>query len=167
VDGAITDTERNWAAIAHASTFLTALVGLATGGVGAILLALVPVGIYVAFRDRSRYVAFQALQAAVLQLTGLILYAIGLILLIVGTVVSWVLTVVLAVVLVGVLIAPIALLVTLVLVLFAVLFPLALLAYALYGAVEAGRGADFNYWWIGDWLLGMEPAWLPRGGGQE
>jgi uncharacterized Tic20 family protein len=160
VNETVTDSERNWAAIAHASTVLTVLVGLATGGAGSLLMALIPVGIYVAFRHKSRFVAFHALQAAVLQLTGLIVYALGLIILIIVTVVGWILTVLLVFVLVGFLLVPVALLVTLLLVLFAALFPLAVLGYALYGAVEAGRGADFRYWWIGDWLLEAEPSWL-------
>ncbi len=154
--------ERNWAALAHASALLTVLVGFLTGGVGSIILALIPVAIYVAFRSKSRYVAFHALQAVTLQLAGLIIYATGLIILIIGTVIAWAVTGLLAVILVGVLLIPVAVLVTLVLVLFALLFPLSLLGYALHAAVETGRGEDTHYRWIGEWLLEMEPSWFPR-----
>ncbi len=43
----VADYERNWAALAHASTLLTVLVGFLTAGVGSILLALIQ------FRDAS------------------------------------------------------------------------------------------------------------------
>lgn len=158
----VADYERNWAALAHASTLLTVLVGFLTAGVGSILLALIPVAIYVAFRGKSRYVAFHALQAVTLQLAGLIIYATGLTILIVGTVITWVVTGLLAVILAGVLLIPLAILVTVLLVLFALLFPLTLLGYALYAAVETGRGGDIHYRWIGGWLLEMEPSWFPR-----
>jgi len=161
----VTDYERNWAALAHASTLLTVLVGFLTGGVGSIPLALIPVAIYVAFRAKSRYVAFHALQAVTLQLAGLIIYATGLTILIIGTVIAWAVTGLLAIVLVGVLLIPLAVLVTLVLVLFALLFPLTLLGYALFAAVDTGRGGDIHYRWIGEWLLEMEPSWSPRQSG--
>ena len=159
MESTITAEERNWAAIAHASTLLTVLVGIVSGGIGSILLALVPLGIYVAYREKSRYVAFHALQATVLQLGGLIVYALGLIALIILTVLAWVLAGLLAVVLVGILLMPIALLVTLVLVLFALLFPLGLMGYGLFAAVEAGRGADVRYYIIADWLDENELSW--------
>lgn len=151
--------ERNWAAMAHASTILSILVGLVTAGLGSVLLALVPLGIYLAFRGKSRYVAYHALQATTLQLTGLIIYALGLIALIVATVVAWVVSGLLAIVLIGVLLIPVALLVTLLFVLFLLLFPLLLMGYALYAAVETGRGIDFHYPWIGDWLDETEASW--------
>ena len=159
MNATVTNYERNWAAIAHASTLLTVLVGIASGGIGSVLLALIPLGIYVAFREKSRYVAFHALQAVTLQLAGLIVYAVGLIILIIGTVIAWVVTGLLSVVLIGVLLVPLAALVTLLLALFALLFPLAQMGYALYAAVETGRGVDFHYLWIGEWLQEMEPSW--------
>ena len=155
----ITINERNWAAIAHASTLLSIIVGLASAGLGSILLALVPLGIYLAFKDRSRYVAFHALQATTLQLTALIVYALGLIALLVATVVAWVVSGLLSVVLIGVLLIPVALLVTLLFLAFLLLFPLVVIGYALYAAVETGRGIDFHYVWIGAWLDEIEASW--------
>lgn len=151
--------ERNWAAIAHASTLITVLGGLASFGLGGILLALVPLGIYLAFRENSRYVAFHALQALVMQLGGLAVYALGLVVLIIITVVAWVVTGVLSVILVGVLLVPVALLITLLLVIFLLLFPLVQVGYSLYAALETGRGVDFYYPWIGDWLEETETSW--------
>lgn len=155
----ITANERNWAAIAHASTLLSIIVGLASAGLGSILLALVPLGIYLAFRGRSRYVAFHALQATTLQLIALIVYALGLIALLIATVVAWVVSGLLSVVLIGVLLIPVALLVTLLFLAFLLLFPLVVIGYALYAAVETGRGIDFHYAWIGEWLDEIEASW--------
>jgi uncharacterized Tic20 family protein len=155
----ISVNERNWAAIAHASTLLSIVVGLVSAGLGSILLALVPLGIYLAYRDRSRYVAFHALQATTLQLAGLIVYALGLTALLVATVVAWVVSGLLSVVLIGIFLIPVALLVTLLFVLYLLLFPLLLMGYALYAAVETGRGINFRYPWIGDWLDDTEASW--------
>lgn len=155
----VTSSERNWAAMAHASTLLSIIAGMATGGLASLLLVLIPIGIYLAFRERSRFVAFHALQAATLQLGGLVLYALGLIALIVATVIAWVVAGLLAVVLVGLLLVPVALVVTVILVLFLLLFPLAVAAYALYAAVETGRGIDCHYVWIGEWLNDIERSW--------
>ncbi len=157
--------ERNWAAVAHASTLITVIVGLATFGLGSILLALIPLGIYLAFRDKSRYVAFHALQAVVMQLGGLAVYALGLVVLIIVTVIAWVVIGVLSVILVGVLLVPVALLITLLFVAFLLLFPLAQAGYSLYAAVETGRGINFYYPWIGDWLEETETSWYPGAAG--
>jgi uncharacterized Tic20 family protein len=160
----VTSLERNWAAIAHASTLLSIVAGLGSGGLGSLLLVLIPLGIYLAFRERSRFVAFHALQATTLQLGGLTFYALGLIVLIVATVIAWVVTGLLSVVLVGLLLIPLALAVTLLLLLFLLLFPLAVMGYALFAAVETGRGVDFHCVWIGEWLEGIAPSWYPAGG---
>ena len=57
---AVSSNERNLAALAHASI----LVGMFTSGVGGILVALV---IWLTQKEKSAYVAFQALQALVYQ----------------------------------------------------------------------------------------------------
>jgi uncharacterized Tic20 family protein len=161
----VTGLERNWAAMAHASTLLSIVAGLGTGGLGSLLLVLIPLGIYLAFRERSRFVAFHALQATTMQLGGLIFYALGLIVLIVATVLAWVVTALLSMVLVGILLIPLALIVTVLLVLFSLLFPLAMIGYALYAAVETGRGVDLHCVWIGEWLEGLAPSWYQAAGG--
>src|ERR1700682_3951287 len=86
---------RTWAMVAH----LSVLLNLVTGFLG-VVAALV---IYIIFKDRSRYVAYQALQAFVFQLIfwaggGL---AIGVI---------WAITGALSAVLIGILCVPFALL---------------------------------------------------------
>jgi uncharacterized Tic20 family protein len=116
---------------------LSVLLNLVTGFLGTVA-ALV---IYLIFKDRSRYVGFQALQAFVFQLIwwaggGM---AIGLI---------WAATGALSAVLIGILCIPFALLATAAL----ALMPLVALIYGVYGGVEANQGKDFRYWLIGDWL---------------
>ena len=54
--------ERTWAMLAH----LSVLINLVTGALGPIAALL----IYLVYKDRSRYVAFQSLQSLLLQLIG-------------------------------------------------------------------------------------------------
>jgi len=127
--------ERTWAMLAH----LSALLNLVTGFLG-------PVGalvIYLVFKDRSRYVAYQSLQSLIFQL---IAWVGGGIL----TGVAWAMTGVLSAVLVGLLCIPLALVVTLI--------PLAALIYAVVGAIQCSQGQDFQYWLVGEWVRGTLAA---------
>jgi uncharacterized Tic20 family protein len=123
--------ERTWAMIAHLS-----IVGnLVTGFLGPVA-ALV---IYLVFKDRSRFVAYQSLQAFVFQL----IWWVG-----AGALVgiAWAVTGVLSAFLIGLLCMP-----------FACLFsflPLGALVYGVIGGVQTAQGQDFKYWLIGDWVRG-------------
>ncbi|MCC7362674.1 MAG: DUF4870 domain-containing protein [Anaerolineales bacterium] len=124
---------RTWAMLAH----LTVLLNLVTGFLGVVA----PLVIYVLFKERSRYVAFQAMQSFVFQLIwwaggGLLIAAV------------WGVTSALSALLVGLLCVPFALIITLV----AGLMPVVALIYGVYGAIEANAGEDFRYWLIGDWV---------------
>ncbi len=136
----LTDSEAHtWAMVAH----LAVLLNLVTGFLG-VVAALV---IYIIFKDRSRYVAYQAMQSFIFQLIfwaggGL---AIGLI---------WGITGALSAVLIGVLCIPFAFILTLLL----ALMPIVALVYGVYGGIEANHGRDFKYWLIGDWVRGMVPG---------
>jgi len=123
--------ERTWAMLAH----LSILLNLVSGFLGIIAALL----IYLAYKNRSNYVAYQSMQAFVFQLIwwlggGLL---IGLV---------WAITGVLSIVLVGLLLIPLACVLSLV--------PLAALVYGIIGAVECNNGHDFRYWLIGDWVRG-------------
>jgi uncharacterized protein len=123
------EEERQWAMIAH----LGVLVNLATGFLGAV----VPLGIYMIYKDRSRYVAYQALQALIFQL----IWWIG------GSVlagIAWTITGVLSAVVIGLLCIPIACIFS--------AMPLVALGYGIYGGIQSSQGQDFKYWLIGDWL---------------
>jgi uncharacterized Tic20 family protein len=126
---------RTWAMLAH----LSILLNLVTG----ILGPLVAFIIYLVYRDRSRYVAYQSLQSLIFQLiswvgAGVLIVAI------------WLVTGILSLVLIGLFLIPFAIVATVLL----GLLPLASLVYGVYAAIECNRGADFRYWLVGDWVRG-------------
>lgn len=122
------DDERTFAIASH----LSILLNLVTGFLG----VAVPLVIYLVYRDRSRYVAFHAMQSFLFQLLwwvgGGILIAL-----------AWTITGVLSVVIIGLCLIPFALLLS--------LLPIAALVYGVIGAIKVGQGEDFSYWLTGDW----------------
>ncbi|MGC9398651.1 MAG: DUF4870 domain-containing protein [Anaerolineae bacterium] len=128
--------ERLWAMLAH----LSVLLNLVTGFLG-VAAALV---IYLVYRDRSRYVAYQSLQALLFQA---IFWAGGGLL--IGLI--WGFVGILSILIVGILLIPFALLATLVL----ALFPMIAVVYGLVGGIQCNNGEDFRYWLIGDWALNL------------
>jgi uncharacterized Tic20 family protein len=148
----LTSNERIWAALAHASVLLTFILGVTTGGLAVLVGALVPLIIWLAFRDRSRFVAFHAMQASVFQVASVVAW-IGL--LVVGAVIlipAWIVTILLSLVLIGLLLLPLVLVLTIALPTALVVMPLAVLVYGLYGAFEVYGGRDFRYWLVADWI---------------
>lgn len=127
--------ERTWGMLAH----LSVLVNLVTG-FGGPLAALV---IYLIYRERSRFVAYHALQSLIFQLIGW--YGGGVL---IGVV--WAVVGALSALIVGVFLIPVALLLTCLL----GILPLGTIAYGIYGAVQINQGKDFCYWLIGEWLRG-------------
>jgi uncharacterized Tic20 family protein len=151
-----TANERTWAALAHASILLTFVLGVSTGGLAAILAAFVPLVIWLYFRDRSRFVAFHAMQATVFQVGSLVAW-VGL--LVAGLVIlipTWILTVLLLVVLIGFLLLPLALVLTILLPAILIALPFVSLVYGLYGAYEVYAGRAFRYWLVADWIESRE-----------
>ncbi len=123
--------ERQWAMFAH----LSILLNLVTGFLGVV----VPLVIYMIYKDRSRYVAYHSLQSLIFQLVwwvggGFLIGA------------AWAITGVLSAVLIGLLCIPVALVFSLI--------PLAALGYGIYGGVQVSQGRDFKYWLVGDWVRG-------------
>jgi len=121
--------ERSWAMMAHLST----LLNLVSGALG-LVAALV---IYLLYKDRSRYVAYQSLQSFLFQvifwLGGGVLAA-----------VVWVIVGLLSAVLVGICLIPFALIISLV--------PLGAIVYGVVGGIQCSQGQDFRYWLVGDWV---------------
>lgn len=142
----LTREEMTWASLAHASILLTLLLGLATGGIAAILGPIVPAIIWYVYRDKSDYVADQARQATIFQLAGFVallaLAIVGAILIALG----WAVSAVLVVVLVGLILLPVMLIVTLVWIMAIVALPIAMVVYGCYGALEAHNGRSFRYY---------------------
>ena len=123
--------ERQWAMLAH----LSVLLNLITGFLG----VLAPLVMYMIYKDRSRYVAYQSLQSLVMQL---IWWVGGGIL----TGIAWAITGVLSAVVIGILCIPFALIIS--------VMPLAAIIYGIIAGVQTSQGRDFKYWLIGDWLRG-------------
>ena len=127
-DGLSPAEERTWAMLAH----LSILTNLITGMLGPVIAW----GIYLVYRDRSRYVAEQALQSFLFQLVwwvgGGLLAGI-----------AFAVSGIFSVFFIGLLCLPFACLLSLI--------PLGALVYGGVGAVQASQGQDFEYWLIGDW----------------
>ncbi|MBN1139633.1 MAG: DUF4870 domain-containing protein [Anaerolineae bacterium] len=146
----LTRDEMTWAALAHASILVTLAVGLATGGLGAIVGVVLPAIIWYAHRDKSEYVVDQARQATIFQLAGIA----GLLVLAVGgailLTVAWVASALLVLVLVGLVLLPLVLILTLLWVVAIVALPIAQVVYGCYAAVETYNGRPFRYRWFAD-----------------
>jgi uncharacterized Tic20 family protein len=123
--------ERTWAMLAH----LSVLANLATGFLGPVI-ALV---IYLVYKDRSRYVAYQSMQAFVFQLIAWVGGGV-----LVG--VAWAISDILTAVFIGLLCMPFACLLS--------FLPLGALVYGIIGGVQCSQGQDFRYWLVGDWVRG-------------
>jgi uncharacterized Tic20 family protein len=127
--------EHTWGMLSHLSTLLNLVTGF-----GGPIAALV---IYIIYKDRSRFVAYHALQAMVFQLIwwfgGGVL--IGL---------MWAVVGVLSAMLVGIVLIPVAACITPIL----AILPVGALVYGIIGAVKVNQGQDFKYWLVGDWVRG-------------
>ena len=121
----LTNEEMALSALAHASVIL----GIVTGGLAGVAIALV---LWLIYKDKSRYVAFQAMQALVFQL------AVAAVLIIAG--------VAMVISFVTICLIPVGLILLLAL----IALPFAALFYGLYGAYETYYGEDFQYAWVGE-----------------
>jgi uncharacterized Tic20 family protein len=145
----VSDNERKWAALAHASTVLTLLVGVFTGGVGVLLTMFIPLLIYFSFRKRSEFVAFQALQAFTVQLVG----TIGvMMLLIVGTIVFLAMLLLSVVLIVTIILAPVIALVYVLFLVGLLLLPLGIMVYSVIAAIESRNGHNYRFPYIARWV---------------
>jgi len=131
--------ERTMAALAHASV----LLGVLTGGIGGVVAALV---IWLVYKEKSAYVAFQPLQATVFQGAALILTVL------LGVVVAaaWTISGILTAIIIGLCLMPGALILTLAL----LAVPILMLGYGLFAALETYQGRDFRYWLIANIVEG-------------
>jgi len=127
--------ERTWSMLAHLSVLLNLVTGFA-GPIGALI-------IYLIYKDRSRLVAYHALQSMIFQLIWW--YGGGLL---IGG--MWAVVGFLSAILIGIILIPVAVVMTLVL----AILPLGALIYGVIGAIEVNQGHDFKYWLVGDWVRG-------------
>ena len=131
--------ERTWAMLAHLSILLNLVTGF-VGGLAAIV-------IYFVYKDRSRLVAYHAMQSFIFQA------------------ITWIGAGVLAGLFIGlgsafaILIIPLLCLIPGFLSL--LLLPASLI-YGIIGAVQVNNGEDFRYWQVGDWVRDiLEPKPVP------
>ena len=134
------EEERTWAMLAH----LSVLVNLFTGFLGGIFAIVV----YFIYKDRSRFVAYHAMQSFLFQsITWLGAGLIATFFITVGSVL-------------GFLIIPLLCLIPGFLILLAI--PASLI-YGIVGAVQVNNGEDFKYWQVGDWVREiLEPKPIQR-----
>lgn len=125
--------ERTWSTLAHLSVLLNLITGFA-GPIAALV-------IYLIYKDRSRKVAYHALQAMIFQLIWW--YGGGLL---IGA--MWAVVGVLSAILIGIVLIPLAVVMTLVL----VALPIGAVIYGIVGAIQVNQGQDFKYWLVGDWV---------------
>lgn len=118
--------ERSWAMLAHLASLLSLASLWLLGPLAAGLIWLI-------YRDRSRYVAHQALQSALFQLASLFVNA-----------AVWGVTAALSAIVIGLCLIPLAMLVTLV-----------TIVYPLVGAYQTAMGRPFRYAVIGDMVTGL------------
>jgi uncharacterized membrane protein len=124
---------------------LTLLIAASTAGLAHIVGLLVPLAIYLYFSNRSRYVAYHALQATVFQALAGILYVVAASLAGAMIAVAWTVAGMLAVVLVGIALMPVALALTLAAGVELVGLPALALFYSAYGAYLIYIGQEFDY----------------------
>ena len=122
---------RNWAMLAH----LSILLNLFTGFLGPITAII----IYLVFKDRSKYVAYQSMQAFVFQLV----FFVG-----AGALaaVAWIGSLALSIIIIGICCIPFAFLLSVI--------PMVAVVYGVIGGVQTAQGDDFRYWLVGDWVRG-------------
>lgn len=144
-----TQHERNWAMLAHLSIWLTIGTGFAMGGLSSVLALLLPLALYMYFRNRSPYIAFHALQSTVFQALSAIGFVVFTSLVGSALAVAWVITALLSVLIVGVLLIPVSFVLTLVGIGCIVAWPVSQVLYATRGAYLAYTGTPFEYVWVG------------------
>ena len=127
--------ERTWGMLSHLSVLLNLITGF-----GGPIAALI---VYMVYKDRSRFVAYHALQSMVFQLIWW--YGGGLL---IGA--MWAIVGALSAIVIGVVLIPLALPMTCIL----ALLPLGAVVYGIVGAVQTNQGQDFKYWLVGDWVRG-------------
>jgi len=144
--------ERRWAALAHASTLLTVAVALPSFGAGTLLTIFVPLLIYFAFRNKSDYVAFHALQAFTIQLVG----TVGWFTLVLVGGLAWglmlLVSLVLILVVVGAVLFPMILLLGALAFVASFALPVGMVIYSIIAAIETWNGHDYRYPYIARWV---------------
>ncbi len=144
----VSHDERLWASVAHASIWLTLIGGFISIGMVSVVSLFIPLVIYFAFRQKSDFVAFHALQAFVLQLFA----TVGVTALLVVGGILWGLGLAIAalslLVLVGVVLLPLWLIIGVAFFVVGAALPFAAGVFGAIAAVEVYNGRDYQYPYI-------------------
>ncbi len=148
----VTDEEKLWASIAHASIWVTMFGGFLTAGFTVPISIFIPLVIYLMYRKKSDYVVFHALQAFSLQILG----TIGVLSLAVVGGLAWGVGMIIALlaifVLAGIILVPLWAIVGIVLALVVFLAPFAALLLATIAAYQTYNRHDYRYPFISRWI---------------
>ncbi len=148
----VTDEEKLWASIAHASIWVTMFGGFLTAGFTVPISIFIPLIIYLMYRKKSDYVVFHALQAFSLQ----ILATVGVLTLAVVGGFAWGIGMVIALlaifVLAGIILVPLWSIVGIVLALIIFTAPIAALLIATIAAYQTYNRHDYRYPFISRWI---------------
>lgn len=118
--------EKQWAMLAHLSVWVSVFT--------AFLGALAAFVIYFIYKDRSRFVAYHALQAGIMQS----IFWLG------GSVLAVLAGAGTAIPVIGLVCIPFICIFS--------LMPLGALIYGTMAGIQVNNGQDFKYWMIGDWV---------------
>lgn len=148
----VTDEEKLWASIAHASIWVTMFSGFLTAGFTIPISIFIPLVIYLMYRKKSDYVVFHALQAFALQ----IIATVGILALAVVGGLAWLIGMVIALlaifVLAGIILVPLWAIVGILLALVVFLAPLGALLVATIAAYQTYNRHDYRYPFISRWI---------------
>ncbi len=148
----VSDDERHWAAIAHASIWITLVGGVFTIGFVIPVSVFIPLVIYLVFRKSSDYIAFHALQSFVLQIIATLgvaaLAVVGGFAWLVGMVIALLAVFVLA----GIILVPLWGLLGIALALMIFLTPVAALLFGTIATVETWNRRDYRYPFVARWV---------------
>ncbi|GAB4478560.1 MAG: hypothetical protein Kow00124_23100 [Anaerolineae bacterium] len=158
----VSNEEKTWAALAHASTLITLALALPTAGLGGLLTIFLPLIVYLVYRERSQYVAYHAMQAFALQLVATVGVFVALIVGSVALALIWVVSLLLVFILVGIILVPIAALLTALFALVLVFLPFVLTGFSLAAVIQTAGGHPFDYPYLGEQVK----RWLDRGAGE-
>lgn len=148
----VTDEEKLWASIAHASIWVTMFSGFLTAGFTIPISIFIPLVIYLMYRKKSDYVVFHALQAFALQ----IIVTVGVIALAVVGGLAWIIGMVIALlaifVLAGIILVPLWGIVGILLFLSVFLAPIGGLLLGTIAAYQTYNRHDYRYPLISRWI---------------
>lgn len=140
---------RNWATIAHLFGLISIPMGVFSAGLSSVVMLLVPLMIYMFYRDKSSFAAKHALQALIAQAASTIgIYLV----MIISSIIGVVLTVVLAITIIGIIAIPFLWIGLVLFWLGLYLAPLGAWIMSFGGAINASQGKTFKYPYTGRWV---------------